>query len=184
MRLFQPFVFRRASRAYSRAAMPMRCSRLRQCSIQARANRASIRSEVSRNLRLSHLEEGVRRASFSPEIVTRSRLPVLKPTRPSIHPLAILSPFFVAMQHDGCEIPLHQMTASAVGNTPEGGMSRAREAALRAAMHADEHLFEFKVNVFFFSVINFLVLFVVSFFMCFFCAKMSDVRSRSKMGEF
>ncbi|CAM9753697.1 unnamed protein product [Scytosiphon promiscuus] len=48
--------------------------------------------------------------------------------------------------HDGCEIPLHQMTASAVGNTPEGGMNMAREAALRSAMHADERLFEFKMK--------------------------------------
>lgn len=37
------------------------------------------------------------------------------------------------------------MTASAVGNKPEGGMTPAREAAIRSAMHADERLFDFKV---------------------------------------
>eukprot|EP00903_Cladosiphon_okamuranus_P019239 g17692.t1 len=48
--------------------------------------------------------------------------------------------------HNGSDVPLHQMTASAVGNKPEGGMTPAREAAIRSAMHADERLFAFKTR--------------------------------------
>lgn len=53
---------------------------------------------------------------------------------------------FYVVQHVGSKVPLHQMTASAVGNRPEGGMTAPREAAIRSAMHADERLFAFKVT--------------------------------------
>lgn len=55
-------------------------------------------------------------------------------------------PWVLVVQHNGSDVPLHQMTASAVGNKPEGGMNPAREAAIRSAMHADERLFDFKVQ--------------------------------------
>ncbi|CBJ29947.1 conserved unknown protein [Ectocarpus siliculosus] len=53
---------------------------------------------------------------------------------------------FTDSWHNGSDIPLHQLTASAVGNQPEGGMTTPREVALRSAMHADERLFDFKVE--------------------------------------
>lgn len=39
------------------------------------------------------------------------------------------------------------MTASAVGNVPEGNIDTAKELVVRHAMHADEMLFEFKVTI-------------------------------------
>lgn len=52
------------------------------------------------------------------------------------------------------------MTASAVGNKPEGGMTTAREAAIRSAMHADERLFEFKVRLRIYLVIFMYLIFM------------------------
>lgn len=51
-----------------------------------------------------------------------------------------------ALQHNNARVPLHQMTASAVGNTPEKDLDVVKEGVLRGVMHADEHMFEFKVN--------------------------------------
>lgn len=50
------------------------------------------------------------------------------------------------LQHNQADVPLHQMTASAVGNTPEKDLDIVKEGILRGVMHADEHMFEFKVN--------------------------------------
>lgn len=49
------------------------------------------------------------------------------------------------LQHNQAPVPLHQMTASAVGNTPEKDLDVVKEGILRGVMHADEHMFEFKV---------------------------------------
>ncbi|CAM9695429.1 unnamed protein product [Pylaiella littoralis] len=53
---------------------------------------------------------------------------------------------FTDSWHNECDVPLHQMTASAIGNIPEGGMNAIRETAIRSAMHADERLFGFKAK--------------------------------------
>eukprot|EP00904_Undaria_pinnatifida_P006858 jgi/Undpi1/3301/HiC_scaffold_15.g06675.m1 len=53
---------------------------------------------------------------------------------------------FTDSWHGESDTPLHQMTASAVGNVPEGNIDTAKELVVRHAMHADEMLFEFKVN--------------------------------------
>lgn len=50
-----------------------------------------------------------------------------------------------ALQHNESRVPLHQMTASAVGNTPERDLDMVKEGILRGVMHADEHMFKFKV---------------------------------------
>lgn len=73
---------------------------------------------------------------------SRLSLTFSRPVVPHVH-----APHTHTLQHNGSDIPLHQMTASAVGNQPEGGMTTPREMALRSAMHADEHLFEFKVKL-------------------------------------
>lgn len=52
---------------------------------------------------------------------------------------------FGPLQHNQATVPLHQMTASAVGNTPEKDLDVVKEGILRGVMHADEHMFEFKV---------------------------------------
>lgn len=54
------------------------------------------------------------------------------------------------MQHNGAGVPLHQLTASAVGNTPEKDLDMVKEGLLRGIMHADERLFEFKARGFLF----------------------------------
>lgn len=49
------------------------------------------------------------------------------------------------MQHDESDVPLHQMTASAIGNMPEKDLDAVKEMVIRGVMHADENLFAFKV---------------------------------------
>lgn len=51
-----------------------------------------------------------------------------------------------AVQHNNANVPLHQMTASAVGNTPERDIDKVKEVLMRGVMHADERLFSFKVR--------------------------------------
>ena len=51
-----------------------------------------------------------------------------------------------AVQHNNASVPLHQMTASAVGNTPERDIDKAKELVMRGVMHADERLFDFRVS--------------------------------------
>lgn len=53
---------------------------------------------------------------------------------------------FAAEQHNNASVPLHQMTASAVGNTPERDIDKLKEVLMRGVMHADERLFSFKVS--------------------------------------
>ncbi|CAN0062357.1 unnamed protein product [Ectocarpus sp. 6 AP-2014] len=53
---------------------------------------------------------------------------------------------FTDSWHNDASVPLHQMTASAVGNTPEKDLDIVKESLLRGIMHADEHMFEFKVK--------------------------------------
>eukprot|EP00903_Cladosiphon_okamuranus_P015421 g14244.t1 len=53
---------------------------------------------------------------------------------------------FTDSWHNNSRVPLHQMTASAVGNTPERDLDMVKEGILRGVMHADEHMFEFKVR--------------------------------------
>lgn len=50
------------------------------------------------------------------------------------------------MQHNDSDIQLHQMTASAIGNMPEKDLDAVKEMVIRGVMHADEHLFKFKVG--------------------------------------
>lgn len=38
------------------------------------------------------------------------------------------------------------MTASAIGNMPEKDLDAVKEMVIRGVMHADEHLFAFKVS--------------------------------------
>ena len=52
-----------------------------------------------------------------------------------------------AAQHNNAAVPLHQMTASAVGNTPERDIDKLKEVLMRSVMHADERLFSFKVSL-------------------------------------
>lgn len=54
----------------------------------------------------------------------------------------------LAPQHNDAKVPLHQMTASAVGNTPERDLDMMKEGLLRGIMHADERMFEFKARGF------------------------------------
>lgn len=54
---------------------------------------------------------------------------------------------------DDSGVPLHQMTASAVGNTPESDIDALKEKVMRGVMHADEKLFKFKVRVVWFLCI-------------------------------
>lgn len=49
------------------------------------------------------------------------------------------------LQHDESDVPLHQMTASAIGNMPEKDLDAVKEMVIRGVMHADENLFAFKV---------------------------------------
>lgn len=49
-------------------------------------------------------------------------------------------------QHNHDKVPLHQLTSSAIGNIPEGNLDGVKRGILRQVMHADEHLFEFKVS--------------------------------------
>ncbi len=51
-----------------------------------------------------------------------------------------------AVQHNDSDIQLHQMTASAIGNMPEKDLDAVKEMVIRGVMHADEHLFKFKVG--------------------------------------
>ncbi|CAM9546491.1 unnamed protein product [Ascophyllum nodosum] len=48
--------------------------------------------------------------------------------------------------HKGSNVPLHQMTASAVGNTPEKEIDGIKAALMRGVMHADEKFFPFEVK--------------------------------------
>ena len=51
-----------------------------------------------------------------------------------------------SVQHNDSDVPLHQMTASAVGNMPEKDLDAVKEMVIRGVMHADERLFAFKVS--------------------------------------
>eukprot|EP00904_Undaria_pinnatifida_P002914 jgi/Undpi1/12623/HiC_scaffold_6.g02291.m1 len=53
---------------------------------------------------------------------------------------------FTDSWHNNAAVPLHQMTASAVGNTPERDIDKLKEVLMRSVMHADERLFSFKVR--------------------------------------
>lgn len=59
---------------------------------------------------------------------------------PPVHPL------LNDMQHNDHQVPLHQMTASAIGNLPEGNIDWIKSTLARQVLHADQHLFEFKVG--------------------------------------
>lgn len=50
------------------------------------------------------------------------------------------------VQLNDSDVPLHQMTASAIGNMPEKDLDAVKEMVIRGVMHADEHLFAFKVS--------------------------------------
>lgn len=52
---------------------------------------------------------------------------------------------YTRTQHEGHTAPLHQMTASAIGNMPEGNIDSFKATLARHVQHADEHLFKFKV---------------------------------------
>ena len=64
---------------------------------------------------------------------------------PSPSPPRAIPIFPVHVKHEDSDICLHQMTASAVGNIPEGNIDSAKEMIVRHAMHADQMLFDFKV---------------------------------------
>eukprot|EP00903_Cladosiphon_okamuranus_P015430 g14252.t1 len=53
---------------------------------------------------------------------------------------------FTDSWHNDSDVPLHQMTASAIGNMPEKDLDAVKEMVIRTVMHADEHLFAFKVR--------------------------------------
>ncbi|CBN74005.1 conserved unknown protein [Ectocarpus siliculosus] len=53
---------------------------------------------------------------------------------------------FTDSWHDESDVPLHQMTASAIGNMPEKDLDAVKEMVIRGVMHADENLFAFKVK--------------------------------------
>ncbi|CAM9155057.1 unnamed protein product, partial [Hapterophycus canaliculatus] len=46
---------------------------------------------------------------------------------------------------DDSDVPLHQMTASAIANVPEKEIDTVKEMVMRGMMHLDEHNFKFKV---------------------------------------
>lgn len=52
----------------------------------------------------------------------------------------------VGVKHNDSDVPLHQMTASAIGNMPEKDLDAVKEMVIRGVMHADERLFAFKVS--------------------------------------
>ncbi|CAN0064472.1 unnamed protein product [Scytosiphon promiscuus] len=53
---------------------------------------------------------------------------------------------FTNSWHNNSQVPLHHICASAVGNTPEKDLDIVKESLLRGIMHADEHMFQFKVK--------------------------------------
>lgn len=59
----------------------------------------------------------------------------------------LLCRFKPRSQHAESNVPLHQMTASAIGNTPEGNINDLKATIMRTAMSGDERLFEFKVTI-------------------------------------
>lgn len=49
-------------------------------------------------------------------------------------------------QHEDHEAPLHQMTASAIGNIPEGNIDGVKAAIASAAFNLDSRGFNFEVS--------------------------------------